>query len=104
MIALPPAADATRLTAALRAAGVLGTARVVDVAAMALPIKKLRSHTFRLRLDYEGPAGDAPGTIILKTGHLDDAGRPAYPNLRETASTATSVRLCPKGWCRAALR
>ena len=96
-IALPPAADAARLTAALRAAGVLGTARVVDVAAMALPIKKLRSHTFRLRLDYEGPAGDAPGSIILKTGHLDDAGRPAYPNLRETAFYRDIAPALPKG-------
>jgi len=96
-IALPPAADAARLTAALRAAGVLGTARVVDVAAMALPIKKLRSHTFRLRLDYEGPAGDAPDTIILKMGHLDDAGRPAYPNLRETAFYRDIAPALPEG-------
>jgi hypothetical protein len=95
--ALPPAADAARLTAAFRAAGVLGTARVVDVAAMALPVKKLRSHTFRLRLDYEGPAGDAPGSIILKMGHLDDAGRPAYPNLRETAFYRDIAPALPKG-------
>jgi len=33
-------------------------------------LKKLRSHTLRLRLDYEGPAEDAPSTVILKMGHL----------------------------------
>jgi len=84
-IALPPAADAARLTNALCAFGVLDAARVSHVAVMAPPLRKLRSHTFRLRLDYEGRAADAPCSVILKMGHLDDAGRPAYANALETS-------------------
>jgi hypothetical protein len=96
-ITLPPAADAARLTAALRAAGVLDAARVSHVTAMAPPIKKLRSHTFRLRLDYEGQAAGAPESIILKMGHLDDAGRPAYPNALETAFYRDVAPALPEG-------
>jgi thiamine kinase-like enzyme len=84
-IALPHAANAAELTRVLRASGALDAARVSHVAAMAPPLRKLRSHTFRLRLDYEGRAADAPCSIILKMGHLDDAGRPAYTNALETS-------------------
>lgn len=81
---LPRAADAERLTAALRRSGVLGAACVCNVAVMA-SFPKLRSHTFRLRLDYEGPARDAPRSVILKMGRLDSAGRPSYANRSEIA-------------------
>jgi thiamine kinase-like enzyme len=81
---LPSAADAERLTEALRRSGIVGPARVSNVAAMS-SLKKLRSHTLRLRLDYEGSAEDAPSSVILKMGHLDSAGRSSYANHREIA-------------------
>jgi hypothetical protein len=77
--ALPPAADAEHLTEALRTSGALGSARVCNVAAMG-SFAKLRSHTFRLCLDYDGAAEDAPRSVILKMGHLDSAGHPSYAN------------------------
>jgi thiamine kinase-like enzyme len=81
---LPPAANAERLTEALRKSGALphGGVRRAEVVSSA---KKLRSHTLRLRLDYEGLVGDAPNTIILKMGHLDGAGRSLYANRQEMA-------------------
>jgi hypothetical protein len=56
---LPNAADAEHLTEALRRSGSLGEASVCNVAVMA-SFPKLRSYTFRLRLQYEGPAKNAP--------------------------------------------
>ena len=82
---LPDVADAARLTAVLRKAGVLDAGRVRNVVEIAPPTRKLRSHTFRLRMDYEGPASNAPSTLILKIGHLDETGRPIYDNAREIA-------------------
>jgi aminoglycoside phosphotransferase (APT) family kinase protein len=96
-IPLPPAADAARLTDVLRASGVLGAARVSHVAAMARPFKKLRSHTFRLGLAYEGEAAGAPGSIILKMGHLDEAGRAAYRNENEIAFYRDIAPALPEG-------
>jgi thiamine kinase-like enzyme len=81
---LPGVADAEHLTEALRRSGAVGPARVGNVAVMS-SLKKLRSHTLRLRLEYEGSAGDAPNSVILKMGHLDSAGRSAYANGREIA-------------------
>ena len=81
---VPKAADAERLTEALRRFGAVGQARVCDVTVMS-SLKKLRSHTFRLRLDYDGSAGDAPSSVILKMGHLDSAGRSSYANHHEIA-------------------
>ena len=80
---LPPAANAERLTKALRKSGALphGGVRRAEVVSSA---KKLRSHTLRLRLDYEGLVGHAPDTIILKMGHLDGAGRSLYANPRDS--------------------
>jgi hypothetical protein len=80
----PEAASAERLTQALRRACALGTGRVRDVSALSL-IEKLRSHTFRLHLAYEGPAADSPASLILKMGHPGSGGRPAYRNRRELA-------------------
>jgi thiamine kinase-like enzyme len=98
--ALPPVADAEHLTEVLRKAGVLGPAYVCSVAEMS-SFPKLRSLTRRLRLDYEGPVGDAPSSVILKMGHLDSAGRPSYANRREIAfyrdiAPALPERLVPR--------
>jgi hypothetical protein len=82
--ALPPAASPENLTAALRKCGALGEARVGDVTVTG-SFSKLRSLTRRLHLDYEGSAGDAPASLILKMGHLDSTGRPAYANRNEIA-------------------
>jgi hypothetical protein len=81
---IPTAAEPGHLTEALRRCGALGPARVGDVAVVNSIVKQ-RSHTRRLRLNYEGPAGAAPEFLILKMGHLDSAGRPAYANRREVA-------------------
>jgi thiamine kinase-like enzyme len=96
---LPPAASADHLTEALRRSGALGGARICNVVKMT-SFAKLRSHTFRLRLDYEGPVGDAPASVILKMGHLDSAGRSSYANRREIAfyrdiAPALPARLVP---------
>jgi hypothetical protein len=81
---LPAAADAEHLTAALRRSGAVGPARVAGVAVISA-LKKLRSHTLRLRLDYEGAAADAPRSVIFKMGHLDRAGHPSNTNDCEIA-------------------
>ncbi|WP_309508786.1 phosphotransferase [Mesorhizobium onobrychidis] len=81
---LPRPADAEHLTKALRRSGAVGTVCVSNVVVMS-SLKKLRSHTLRLHLDYEGPAGDAPSSVILKMGHLDSAGHPSNTNDREIA-------------------
>jgi thiamine kinase-like enzyme len=98
---LPPPADAKHLTAALRKSGVLGPARICNVLEITPPIKKLRSHTFRLRLDYEGRAGDAPNSVILKMGYLDGTGRSTYANDHEISfyrdiAPALPERLVPR--------
>ena len=71
---LPPAANADHLTIALRKAGVLGDGRVRDVA-----VKSSRdtivSHIIRLDLSYDGPARDAPASVILKIAHPNYASR-----------------------------
>jgi hypothetical protein len=97
---LPSAADAERLTEALRRSGAVGPVRVGNVAVMS-SLKKLRSHTLRLRLDYEGPAGDAPSSVIFKMGHLDCAGHPSNTNDREIAfyrdiAPTLPVRVVPR--------
>ena len=97
---LPSAASAEHLTEALRRSGALGAGRVCSVAVVS-SLQKLRSHTVRLRLDHEGPVGDAPRSVILKMGHLDDAGRPSYANRREIAfyrdvAPALPERLVPR--------
>jgi thiamine kinase-like enzyme len=63
-------------------------------------LRKLRSHTFRLRVTCEDTAGDAPHSVILKSGHLDSAGRPSYANRHEIAfyrdiAPALPERLAP---------
>jgi hypothetical protein len=91
-----PAASPEHLTAGLRECGVLGEALIGDVT-MAGSFPKLRSHTRRLRLDYDGSAGDAPASLILKMGHLDGAGRPAYANRNEIAFYRDIALALPMG-------
>src|ERR1700682_2181148 len=96
---LPPAAGADHLTTALRKSGVFGGGYVRDVA-MVSSFPKLRSLAWRLHLDYEGPAGDAPTSLILKMGHIDGAGHPSYANRQEIAfyrdiAPALPARLVP---------
>ena len=81
---LPSAADADRITEALRRSGDVGLVRVANVSVMS-SLRKLRSLTLRLRVDYEGPTEGAPSSLILKMGHPDGAGRPSYSNRREIA-------------------
>ena len=52
MTPLPRVAEAEHLTEALRRSGAVGTARVGNVAVTS-SLKKLNSHTLRLRLHYE---------------------------------------------------
>ena len=93
---LPPAASAEHLTAALRDSGALGHGRVCNVAATG-SFPKLRSHTRRLRLEYEGRAGDAPDSIILKMGHLDSERRSSYANAHEIAFYRDVAPALPAG-------
>src|SRR5262245_7221462 len=92
----PRTTDPEYLTEALRRAGARNPARVVNVTVMS-SLKKLRSHTLRLRLDYNGPAGDAPSSVILKMGHLDGAGRSSYANPREIAFYRDVAPAVPTG-------
>jgi hypothetical protein len=96
MNALPTAATAEHLTEALRTSDTLPDGRVSDVALIG-SVKKLRSHTYRLRLDYDSPVISAPRSVILKTGHLDDAGRPAYANRKEIAFYREIAPTLPTG-------
>lgn len=73
MDALPSAADARHLSEALRSAGVLGSGRVRDVVIDHTRTTVL-SRIVRLRLIYDGAAGDAPRTVIFKTGLPERAG------------------------------
>jgi hypothetical protein len=72
--ALPPAANADHLTTALRKAGVLADGSVGAVAVESSR-DTLVSHIIRLGLTYEGPAADAPRSLILKIAHRDWADR-----------------------------
>jgi thiamine kinase-like enzyme len=94
MESLPPAVRPERLTEALRRSGALCGGRVCNAAVMN-SFRKLRSHTLRLRLDYEDRIGDAPVSVILKMGHLDTDGRPSYTNRHEIAFYRDVARLCP---------
>lgn len=92
--ALPEAIDAGHITDALRRSGALGRAHVRNVSVIS-SLKKLRSHTLRLRLDYEGLAAGGPDSIILKSGHLDSTGRSTYANHHEIAFYRDVALVCP---------
>jgi hypothetical protein len=63
----PAAADAGHIAEALRRSGVLGNAHVREVAIVSSR-PTIVSRIIRLRLNYDGTQGDAPDTILLKTG------------------------------------
>lgn len=95
---LPGAAKPEHLTKVLRRTGMVGAGRVRDVEVLS-SVTKLRSHTLRVGLKYEGPAADAPISLIIKTGHLYE-GRPAYANRHEigfyrNVASALPERLVP---------
>lgn len=94
---LPKAADAEHLTQALRRSGALGDGGSVSNVVVVSSLAKLRSRTVRLRPDYEGPAGDAPSSVIFKMGHLDSAGHPSYANRREIAFYRDIAPALPAG-------
>jgi len=96
MNALPPAATAEHLTEALRTSDALPRGRVCNVALIG-SVKKLRSHTHRLRLDYDSPAANTPRSVILKMGHLDGTGRPSYANRKEIAFYREIAPALPAG-------
>jgi hypothetical protein len=64
---LPAAAEPTRLTAALRDAGVLTDGRVRDVTVESAR-STILSRIVRLRIAYDGATADAPPSLIFKTG------------------------------------
>jgi len=70
---LPGAAGPEYLTEALRRCGVLGDGRVSGVVVESSR-PTILSRIIRLRLSYEGAAGEAPGSIILKTGLPERSG------------------------------
>jgi hypothetical protein len=70
---LPEAVGCEQLTDALRRSGALGDGRVSDVAIVSSRTTIL-SQIIRLRLSYDGPAPNAPSSVIFKTGHPDRAG------------------------------
>jgi hypothetical protein len=83
----------------LRRAGVVGSGRVCAVEVLSA-VTKLRSHTLRLGLKYEGSVVGAPTSLIMKMGHLRD-GRPPYGNRREigfyrNVASALPDRLAPR--------
>ena len=63
---LPRAADAEHITEVLRRSGAKGLARVSNVAVTS-SLKKLRSHTLRLHLDYESSTPDVPSSLRALT-------------------------------------
>jgi hypothetical protein len=62
---LPEAVGSEQLTEAFRRSGVIGGARVSDVAVVSSR-STILSHIIRLRLAYEGLAPEAPCTVIFK--------------------------------------
>src|SRR6202035_2630180 len=63
---LPRAADAEHITEVLRRSGAKGLARVSNVAVTS-SLKKLRSHTLRLHLDYE--SSTPPCRVLVRPRH-----------------------------------
>ncbi|MGE0722789.1 MAG: aminoglycoside phosphotransferase [Alphaproteobacteria bacterium] len=94
--ALPPAAEAGHLTQALRRAGALGAGQVASVVAEA-SFATVLSHVFRLRLTFDGPAGGAPGSLILKAGLPDRPGGPWRGGLAEVAFYRDVAPAAPAG-------
>ena len=86
---------ANHLTEVLRRAGVLGGSRVTDVTVESSR-PTIISQITRLRLAFQGPAHDAPLSVILKTEHADrvGSGRQEVAFYHDVAA-AMSARLTP---------
>src|SRR5215469_12271127 len=86
--ALPRAAQPDYLTDALRRAGALGAGLVCDVVVESSK-PTIVSRIIRLRLSYDGPAADAPASLILKTGlpERSNAGRREVEFYSQVAAT-----------------
>ena len=81
---LPRAAQPEYLTDALRRAGALGAGRVCDVVVESSKAT-IMSRIIRFRLSYDGPAADAPASLILKTGLPERADARRNPGQYEVA-------------------
>ncbi len=76
--------DVSHITAALRRSGVLGDARVRNVTVESSR-PTIVSRIIRLRLEYDGPAPDAPTRLVLKTGLPRSDGSIGATGRREVA-------------------
>ena len=97
---IPEPASPARLTAALRSAGALGDAHVREVTVESAR-NTILSRIIRLHLSYEGEAGDAPRSLIFKTGLPERinakwvGGRDEVAFYRDIAGAMTA-RLTPR--------
>lgn len=94
--ALPPAANADYLTAALRKSGVLGDGRVREVD-LENPHDTILSRIARLKLTYEGVASDAPLSPFLKTARSDRLDPSWVAGRQEVAFYTQVARHMPAG-------
>ena len=94
--ALPAAIEPTSLTSMLRTAGVLPEGRVTSVRSVH-SFPTVLSHLHRLKLEYEGTAGDAPRHLYLKTGQPDGPGAAMDSGRREVAFYTTIAPAMPPG-------
>jgi len=94
--ALPPAAEATHLTAVLRKSGVLDGTAVREVIAQSSR-DTLVSRIIRLALSYDGPAPGAPRSLIMKVAHADYASTLWNAGRQEVAFYRDVAPLMPAG-------
>src|SRR5215469_13829055 len=88
---LPQVIDPEHLTQAFRRSGILGDARVADVAVESSRAPILSQIT-RLRLAYDSGAPDAPYLVILKTGHLNARGTAGPAGAKRSRSIPRSLQ------------
>ncbi|MGH6725924.1 MAG: phosphotransferase family protein [Pseudolabrys sp.] len=94
--ALPAAAEAAYLTAALRRCGALTDGSVREVA-IESQNDTILSRIIRLRLTYDGAHGGAPPSIFLKTNRADRAGLWTQMN-QEVTFYSQLAPLMPAGY------
>jgi hypothetical protein len=92
---LPRAAQPEYLTETLRRCGVLRGNRVTD-ALVESSRATILSRIIRLRLSYDGPAADAPASLILKTGLPERANARRNPGQYEVAFYAQVAAAIPE--------
>lgn len=91
---LHDAASADHLTATLRKADVLAEGRVRDVEVISAR-DTIVSHIIRLGLRYDGPAPDAPQSLILKIAHANFADKLWRAGKQEVAFYETIAPAMP---------